>query len=615
MNKIYKVIWSKVRNCYVAVSEIAKRNGKSCTSVNCGAKANRGRAGVALSAAVGATLLAGVCSVLLPARVALAAPVMPTLDYKGATADVTIASTSSNTAATMNITSTKTNNVLKWIDFSVGKGGTVQFDPNNYLNYVTGHGRSEIDGILKGGGKIYLVNPNGVLFGDNAKVDVGSLYVSTRKFTDEQLANLTYSSGASALFQNDSAAVGDVINLGKLNADLIQVEGKNISFKNIADVTKGGTLTNGDITGGTAHHEATDGNVTLTVNNGTDNKGEIHLGFAVSDTPAEEINDTQYTNVTPPTLTGWTTDGTTYKYMLVRNAYELQNMKNKLTGNYMLANDINFKNANNELVIEHFQPIGRKPGPNVPEEGMFQGRLDGLNHVISDITIDDINTGNSDGDVGMIGSNAGVVENLGVINGEIYVPSFNWVGGIVGANKTGGIIRNVYFTGSVTGAWAVGGIAGGQNMGSSSLSLPGGSIEKAYNAGTIIGLKNTDTRVGGIVGFNFGTVKEAYNTGTISSSTGQYVGGIAGRNSANIENVYNTGTISGNSYIGGIVGYHDGGTTRFAYNTGNISGTQNVGGIVGYLSNGSVFLSYFTKGGGHGNSIDDSQLKQSATFA
>ena len=36
MNKIYKVIWSKVRNCYVAVSEIAKRNGKSCTSVNCG---------------------------------------------------------------------------------------------------------------------------------------------------------------------------------------------------------------------------------------------------------------------------------------------------------------------------------------------------------------------------------------------------------------------------------------------------------------------------------------------------------------------------------------------------------------------------------------------------
>ena len=43
MNKIYKVIWSKTRNCYVAVSEIAKRNGKSCTSVNCEGKANRSR--------------------------------------------------------------------------------------------------------------------------------------------------------------------------------------------------------------------------------------------------------------------------------------------------------------------------------------------------------------------------------------------------------------------------------------------------------------------------------------------------------------------------------------------------------------------------------------------
>ena len=59
MNKIYKVIWSKVRNCYVAVSEIAKRNGKSCTSVNCGAKANRGHAGVALAIALSLSLAGG----------------------------------------------------------------------------------------------------------------------------------------------------------------------------------------------------------------------------------------------------------------------------------------------------------------------------------------------------------------------------------------------------------------------------------------------------------------------------------------------------------------------------------------------------------------------------
>ena len=59
MNKIYKVIWSKVRNCYVAVSEIAKRNGKSCTSVNCGAKANRGHAGMALAIALSLSMVGG----------------------------------------------------------------------------------------------------------------------------------------------------------------------------------------------------------------------------------------------------------------------------------------------------------------------------------------------------------------------------------------------------------------------------------------------------------------------------------------------------------------------------------------------------------------------------
>ena len=34
MNKIYKVIWSKARNCYVVVSEMAKRNGKCSSSLN-----------------------------------------------------------------------------------------------------------------------------------------------------------------------------------------------------------------------------------------------------------------------------------------------------------------------------------------------------------------------------------------------------------------------------------------------------------------------------------------------------------------------------------------------------------------------------------------------------
>ena len=120
----------------------------------------------------------------------------------------------------------------------------------------------------------------------------------------------------------DNAAVGDVINLGKLNADVIQVEGKNISFKNIADVTKGGTLADGDITGGTAHDNSS---VTLTANS----TGEIHIGSSNGGTP------------------GYSMSGTDSKFMykLVSTPEQLQAIGEgtNLSGNYMLANDIDLK--------------------------------------------------------------------------------------------------------------------------------------------------------------------------------------------------------------------------------------------------------------------------------
>ena len=50
MNKIYKVVWSKVRNCYVVVSELAKRNSKGSGSRSIPVKAARGLIGLLLSA-------------------------------------------------------------------------------------------------------------------------------------------------------------------------------------------------------------------------------------------------------------------------------------------------------------------------------------------------------------------------------------------------------------------------------------------------------------------------------------------------------------------------------------------------------------------------------------
>lgn len=589
-----------------------------------------------LAARVVCALLAGGCFVLLPVRVALAAPVMPTLDYRGASPDVNIATTSSNTTAAMNITSKQVNNVVKWIDFSIGQGGMVQFDANNYLNYVTGHSRSEIDGVLKGGGSIYLINPNGILFGSTARVDVGSLNLSTRRLTDQQLAS--YETGTAALFRSDSAAVGDVINLGKLNADLIQVEGRNITFKNVADVTKGGTLKDGDITGGKTHYEAADGRVTLTVNNETGNEGEIHLGFAVgvdgtiNGSAAESVSAGQYTNVTVPdfaqtpshTFNHWTTNITPTHYMLVRNGYELQNMQNNLTknnstkmpGNYMLANDIDLQRD-----VKSFQPIGYKNNSNL--EYVFEGKFDGLNYKINDLKIDTSGLSpdkNVACGVGLFGINAGTVENVGVeSNIAVDKPS---VGGIVGINK--GTIRNVYHTGTVIGNGDVGGIAG--------YNTSNASIELAYNIGNI-SADGTGSNVGGIAGVNEGTIAQVYNTGEVGDgNTGNNVGGIAGKlagASAKIEDAYNTGAVTGSSNVGGIVGLVEGNSTdkylvRNTYNTGIISANTNSGGIIGNVSSAgsdnptvNAISSYFSAGtnNGYGTQVSENALKQSVTFA
>ena len=418
--------------------------------------------------------------------------VLPALDFRGASVNVTIDKSVENV---LSIDSTKPYNTLKWIDFSIGENGIVKFDDKNYLNYVTGHGRSDIDGKLTGGGAIYLINPNGVLFGSTAQVDVGNLFVSSRTL-DSTALNAFETDGTNPLETPPVSATGNIINRGTLKAAGITVEGNNVSFKNYADVTATGTE-----------------GIKVRAD------GEVHVGFSNGE-KATAVNDTEYETVSEPELANWdfkktdnTTEVTPEKYMLVRNAYELQNMKNNLLGNYMLANDIEFKNENGGYIIGQFIPIGSLGGWTDYKEGMFKGKLDGLYHVIRDIYIDNTAiTQNSNRltDIGIIGSNAGVVENLGVINGNVNITNSgaSAVGGIVGANKPGGIIRNVYFSGSVKGGrTGTGGVAGWQNV--------GGLTENAYATGTVTSSYRDPDRINGVVGVIAGSIKNAYFSGIV----------------------------------------------------------------------------------------------------
>ena len=72
---------------------------------------------------------------------------------------------------------------LTWQSFNVGAQETVDFVQPNAgaiaVNRILGNSASEILGHLDANGQVWLVNPNGVLFGKSAQVDVGGLVAST----------------------------------------------------------------------------------------------------------------------------------------------------------------------------------------------------------------------------------------------------------------------------------------------------------------------------------------------------------------------------------------------------------------------------------------------------
>ena len=86
--------------------------------------------------------------------------------------------------------------------------------------------------------------------------------------------------------------------------------------------------------------------------------------------------------------------------------------------------------------------------------------------------------------------------------------------------------------------------------------------------------------VSGVVGCNWGTVQNCYNTGSVICS-GETTGGVVGDNSGTVQNCYNAGSVSGISFIGGVVGVNND-TVEYCYNTGSVTGTlQSVGGVAG----------------------------------
>ncbi len=78
--------------------------------------------------------------------------------------------------------------VINWKNFSIDRGETTRFvQPNTdaiTLNRVTGGSRSDIHGMLQGNGNVWLINPNGVLIGPSAQINVNGFLASTADIAD-----------------------------------------------------------------------------------------------------------------------------------------------------------------------------------------------------------------------------------------------------------------------------------------------------------------------------------------------------------------------------------------------------------------------------------------------
>ncbi len=152
-------------------------------------------------------LLAGTTAVALYGAAAFADPTGGNVAAGVATINT------ANGATTINQSSNRA--IINWNSFSIGANETTRFiQPGAdaaILNRVTGGDISTIQGQLQANGKVYLLNPNGILIGPNGRVDTAAFVASTLKVAD------------SAFMGQDpirftGEATASVVNLGVIRA-------------------------------------------------------------------------------------------------------------------------------------------------------------------------------------------------------------------------------------------------------------------------------------------------------------------------------------------------------------------------------------------------------------
>lgn len=108
--------------------------------------------------------------------------------------------------------------VIDWRNFNISHGEHTQFNQPSTsavaLNRVRGGQLSQINGRLSANGQIFLINPNGVIFGSNAQVAVGGLVATTA-----DLRNNDFMAGNYHFNQASANPNASVNNLGQITVN------------------------------------------------------------------------------------------------------------------------------------------------------------------------------------------------------------------------------------------------------------------------------------------------------------------------------------------------------------------------------------------------------------